>query len=770
LKKTTSILLALLLFPLANAVLLDLGSYSIEHPLITATYFTAVEMESARLISLDPDNPESEYGLSQDPIEGYVDRYQFTTELDGEQHPLYPGKYELTLRATDRNGDTTLDIATFEITGTSIELIEPPHGISEDRPYDLIFLTLEDHKPKNMTCDYSLGSFDVGMQPVPHTGNETHIIFDLNFRGHVYLICEEASGRKTARRFLVGWDDSEPEINAVATPELVRDTRDKSTYIVITTDDNTVCTLDEEPFAGADPDDSSSYDTRHAAKHYYNEITDDHEHTYNHIIECVNEAGLDATFILPVTVHLALEPFIDVLHPPQFTNESSFTMRVLPTFYAEACAVNGKQMTKDTTYFTAGFSSVTDGAHDFKIFCTGSDDVERNYTVTVDTTPPVMESLDIIGIPCENLVEFSYSTTNKNDTLSYTWTIFDEDDEEVEDDTTTRTTDSTALLDGDYTLTVYADDRAGNIGRPLTLEFTVLDRDDPLCDEDACIDDDDCNADEACFDNYCEDVPECEEDDECAEDETCYRGVCEDLGIEPRDPCTSDADCATGELCSNYLCIDPGTDNVCTFNSDCPTGKICVQNVCETSTITCIFDSDCGTDKVCVAGQCSAKSVGDPPTKGNPTLGCASDIECNLGEECRAGLCVPERDGSTRTPIDTQKPKGFPWLAVILIILGVLVMGGSGFFLYEQHLEKGMPRSKPGSVGPPPSMGPGPDPAAQKAKQRMMREQAALAQQRQEKAKTQRKSRTEERHKTFEKFEKKGKEDDVFDKLEKIGK
>jgi hypothetical protein len=81
-------------------------------------------------------------------------------------------------------------------------------------------------------------------------------------------------------------------------------------------------------------------------------------------------------------------------------------------------------------------------------------------------------------------------------------------------------------------------------------------------------------------------------------------------------------------------------------------------------------------------------SASGPPL-GSSQEECTSDFECSLDEQCKQGKCVPAQ----RSPLanDTagtgdQAPQdtGTNWLAITLIALGLIVMGGGGFYLRAQ--------------------------------------------------------------------------------------
>jgi hypothetical protein len=239
---------------------------------------------------------------------------------------------------------------------------------------------------------------------------------------------------------------------------------------------------------------------------------------------------------------------------------------------------------------------------------------------------------------------------------------------------------------------------------------------------------------------------------------------------------------ASGSACSNGV-RDSGEEGI-----DC-------GGVCSGACIRCLFDTECPSTMSCESGICVKLPTITPtpappenpngnepaPPLGGPSKECASDFQCAVDEECSDdGVCVPL---SSTTPTDPQDPAivtpedaGTDWLALVFIILGLVVMGGSGYYLYEQRAggggagfaSKSMPSydrdfggmtsgpagQAPGAPQLPPAQQarkpPAPPPSAQEQQsQNEMRREQALEDIRERKS-----QRTQQRHDAFSAFEK----------------
>ncbi len=774
-KKTLLSLLLVLLTASVVAEELTLGSYSIENPLITPTYSRGVRLGRVQLESLDVTNPLPVYPTLVTPQARYTNKYEIRILQEKEPVPLSPGEYLLTLDAADQGGTSRLDLIRFTVTGPLIELLRPPFGISPTHPFDISFRVREEGEPVQSVCTWSNIGYGQNERPVDSTTGVEHTITGLNYNGFLYLRCSRETGTDVLRTVRVGWDASPPTVRVTPHPSLVRDPRYKYTILVVETDDETVCQIDGQPLAGEDPAEPADYSKRHEHRVSYNDITDERERGFSYDISCVNTAGQYGSATAEVTVSLGLSSWIDVLSPPAFTNASTFTMTVRPTFAADTCTANGKSMTQNGEVFERGFSGVRNGANTYNISCVGAQEASREYTVTVDTTLPVMDSLTIPSRACTGPVQFTYNATDNDRVASYTWTVFNSSNAVFDQaERVLSTTGETTVESGEYRVSVFATDRAGHDSRPLVSSFTVLQDDAPQCATRGCTKDADCPSGRSCVENTC--ASSCATDTDCAAGTICKAKAC-------LPGCRSTSDCPATQQCVSNTCVVQG----CTSNTDCSSGATCSNGVCIATIVTnrtgptCTSDFDCPYPDVCSDGVCASQGGSggtqedtgtppSPPIKNRGEEGCSSDVECSVTEECRAGVCIPRDERPV--PIPSGGPGGpeggaqTPWLAVILIILGILTMGGSGYYLYEQHQEKHRPGPPVQPVQPVFQALSPQQIRVRKAQRERVEQQQAARQRAEEQARKRRQEREQERHKLFEKF----KEGDVFEKRKTLRK
>lgn len=114
----------------------------------------------------------------------------------------------------------------------------------------------------------------------------------------------------------------------------------------------------------------------------------------------------------------------------------------------------------------------------------------------------------------------------------------------------------------------------------------------------------------------------CSTDNDCLADEICYDGTCTKT-------CSVTSDCPPGYVCYNGVCILE-----CTVDSNCPEGQECYQGIC---LVSCSVDNDCPPGFVCSNGVCL-----EP---------CSLTSDCSLGFECVNGVCLPVDDGAD-APLD----------------------------------------------------------------------------------------------------------------------
>ena len=246
-------------------------------------------------------------------------------------------------------------------------------------------------------------------------------------------------------------------------------------------------------------------------------------------------------------------------------------------------------------------------------------------------------------------------------------------------------------------------------------------------------------------------------------------GVCGDNVINVNESC--DGTDKAGLSCSDFGFLS-GT--LSCANCDIVTSA-CVPG----EGIVCVSDIECPDfTYTCESGFCVKKAGPE----------CRIDSDCpSFDDRCFSGECVP-RDGDNEPPLPPgPEEEKTDWLAIILMILGLLIMGGAGYFLYMQNEEKKHAQAQQKAqqtTGPIQERQVDEDTkrrmAAQAAAKKAAREQAQKEKEAQRKkvfskfddGDTDKKKKPKEKpkEKSKEKPKEKQKEDDVFDKLEDLGK
>jgi hypothetical protein len=176
-----------------------------------------------------------------------------------------------------------------------------------------------------------------------------------------------------------------------------------------------------------------------------------------------------------------------------------------------------------------------------------------------------------------------------------------------------------------------------------------------------CTSDVTCARLESCTDGVCVRTNTCLEELDCSEREDCIEGACVNNG-----KCLTDQHCTSGMVCDAGDCIEPIS---CDDMNPCDEGKTCSNGVCLS------IPPEGGTPDTCNNG---AFDIGE------------TDVDCG-------GDCLPCFAGlpSDPEPVIPGTPKSH-LLSILLIAVGVVLMGGSGYYLYEQHESKAGSAAGPG--------------------------------------------------------------------------
>lgn len=420
----------LLLSPLpAEAVIIDLSELSIFEPKIIVNYTKPVWLFQTSLINKER---PGEYELIQTPAVddgSYVRSHEMIVD-----RPLVPGPYQLSLSATDQEGNPTspdpLDVVTFEVLGIRVELVSPANGFSSTKPYNVILRT-----PESQTvCKWSFAGFfgfDTGMEQTEEgtVPSYDHTIAGLtNVKEDLYVICRDGN-RETPAQFVIGHDASPPEVAVEVTPTILTDPREKFVSVKVTTDDPSVCTIQGNNFPGEDPENPLTFGEDREKIIFYNSINDELEHNFTYPVVCTNLAGLAGESHANVTVNFGLFKYLNVLEPPEITNQESFDLIVEPTFDAAFCTSNGDQMQDNgngTFQLPYAVPGLGEGENMFDLYCEGGKNQSREYSVFIDTIPPAAPSVRPSNAICDGAIRASFNSTDQGSGIfAYRYTVLD---------------------------------------------------------------------------------------------------------------------------------------------------------------------------------------------------------------------------------------------------------------------------------------------------------------------------------------------------------
>jgi hypothetical protein len=214
-----------------------------------------------------------------------------------------------------------------------------------------------------------------------------------------------------------------------------------------------------------------------------------------------------------------------------------------------------------------------------------------------------------------------------------------------------------------------------------------------------CVDSADCGG-LACTDGLC--VPSgtcdtalsCESGQICTLNSTCaaVKECIATTGCPKGLTCTDDGLCAAATVCSPgapcptqaSACTEAGfciAIEGCSISLDCPEGLSCIDNRCAQVPPTpsgCVDDTGCGEGQECSYGICRYPLSDE----------CSTDVPCPTGQLCSYGSCIPDYgDDDPDDPADPDDTESH-LLSILLIALGLAIMGGAGYFLYQQNQEK----------------------------------------------------------------------------------
>ena len=330
------------------------------------------------------------------------------------------GEYKLTIQATDVLGNPSPPaVFNYDINVTTliVDMNNPRFGYAITNPFDI-----EVESEVQANCSYSTIPIPFDSQDVSQfdsTDSELHLKSQFNRVGKLdfsfYVHCLDIYDEITTTKFQM-YVDTTPIIitRAQANPTTVVG-EPVQTIISVDTDKSSLCkysltTRDykdmEFKFDSWDDENPSSFSKSHSQT-----ITDiEDKKTYRYYVACENYGGaLSETKDITFNVDFEAPLEIDV-HTPRYVSKTPVYLNLTTNRIAEICTYG-----KDAPTSSMGESGkehlvmlndVLDGDYIYKVKCASlvrDKALEANVDVTfsIDTTPPVMKSINDGNISCQ---------------------------------------------------------------------------------------------------------------------------------------------------------------------------------------------------------------------------------------------------------------------------------------------------------------------------------------------------------------------------------
>lgn len=534
----------------------------------------------------------------------------------------------------------------------------------------------------------------------------------------------------------------------VAEPNPARDFQNKEVRITATTNNEATCTLslvDSVPFDGEDPSAAETYTTTHAHNLNLSFITQLIAETLDYTVTCTDKAGQTDSQPLPIVVDYLSAFDIEVLSPPAATNQADITLSVKPEIPA-LCVYRDmdsgptgdfNSMTEANGIYSATFSNVAEGAHTILVRCQNSvgTQAEKTVSFSIDTTPPNV-TLTSTGQLCpqsEVAILFEADEELKNVTLDV---LLGTSLQYAGNSTNDRyVIEGSNHTTGQFlTLVGRGTDKANNTFEART-NLTVLAELDAACDlgrircgNNVTQAGEDCdgpnlgvNTNCSAHGAYTGEITSCLSD--CTYDlSTCEAlsnvtinvSGCTDSAANNYNPraTTDDGSCRYGQNVSdctnstatNYNPRATEDDGTCVFGApedpvnDCTDSTAINYNPRATNDDgTCVYgDVEGCTDSNFVNfnplatiddGSCQG-DFGPPPILTEPgTDGSEDEGPGNFDDPFRE----PNNDEGMFDAVENEE---FSWIALVLLLIGLILMGGASYYLYVADINRQTPVQK----------------------------------------------------------------------------
>ncbi len=475
-----------------------LGSYNISKPVVLVNYsenpVTIIDYSLRNSLGFD----YSDY-FSQLPNESnQLNKvFNFTPQII-----LFNDNYFFDINARDEDFNYVSASATFNIDKPQmlIKLISPKFGIAQTRMFNVTILTGE-----KAICRYgrfpgailNVKTYDELYDDMPLDFNQTNAtlnnitditISDENKFEEWVVVCKKSSlpsgvSTNADENFAglstwLGYDSDASTITASAVPNPVFDWDNRKTNITVTTNDKTVCTINDSKinkyFGFEDPDEFMSYQKKHSIIIDYSDSIYDERRlgplTFPYNIKCTNLAQWDSSSAYTVDYLINNSLKIE-RNCPEYVNSNSMNLSVKTSITA-TCTIyykNTPYALPTGTIHTRLVSDLVEGRNKFNASCSTSSGLVdfAAFDVFVDKSAPTL-TIDAHENSCGlNKLNFVMNAIDANGSgiREYNYTIQNSTGTILREGTSFSSSISLSMIlkeNQTYTISGYAIDRAGN--------------------------------------------------------------------------------------------------------------------------------------------------------------------------------------------------------------------------------------------------------------------------------------------------------------------
>lgn len=629
--------------------------------------------------------------------------FSYTVPLTLETNET-PYNY-ITVYGTDRSGiDTAPQTVrvryTTELGAAAIWIVSPDNGVASNTSFDFVIGTYLEAE----MCGYSKNNValnkSIAMENVASDTSQEYLYrapysIDSSKEGipeYVYVKCRLVNGVEYAETLILEYDTSKPIIEKIELlnsdgkdePSILEEPLDPE--IKVTTDDRTKC---KYSFSSSDsfntgmikPDgyDNATYNTTNM---FTLQGLDD-LNSYTLYIACQNGAYLTSeSKVLSFAINTSAASGIYLISP-QVSGSRSFAITIGTTRSATSCMYgnSSESMTSSMTqlsekqFKTETITVGADGNYIYYFDCWFVDGEKIDYfSFPVDTTAPTVDfiedgnistsntSLSATWTATDNLTAISYYTYSigtkpgYNDT--YSWTNTTAQEAVIENlslkNQSTYYWNVKAVNEVGFISTVKSSDGVlvygSTSGTSSTLNASTVG--------------------EIEYHPCANDIKDSDETDiDCG-------GSCDPC--EPGKACSAANDCSSNNCASNICQESTCSDSI---QNQGESDIDCGGNYCTGCTVgeSCVYHRDC------MSGYCSAKTCDSSACDDGIKNGDETGTDC--GGSCDTCEIVTLQK-TPPTPKETVDESGMSIWSLVLLVLGILLLLGAGYYGYILYMKK----------------------------------------------------------------------------------